>query len=1091
MKREFISFMLTVAVSTGILSFPVGAGAEDKLLAFPGAEGGGKYTEGARGADNVEVYHVTNLNDGGEGSLRDAISKEGRIVVFDVGGVIHLESQLRFKKDNITILGQTAPGDGITITGNDLLIDDGKSNIIIRYIRVRPSDDSGGEPDGIGGRWVSNVILDHCSISWSVDEALTLYAGSLEDREDVSENITVQNCITSESMRMSNHIKGAHGYGGIIGGTNASYIDNLFAHHDSRSPRFDRNLKSTDFTNNIIYNWGNTNNLYGAEPYSYSGEDSDYIAPEYASNVNIVNNYFKYGPSTRTSLRSRIFDVSNDSDTLKSNFYVNGNYVYGNEDATADNENFINNGDKANFLDQPVDMGEYAIESVSAEQTLTEVLDDVGATLPRRDSIDARVVADVINGTGRIINNDEEVGGLSSIEEAEREFTIPADWKEKSGMGDSAPEDIAPSGYTWIEEYVNDWTEAQSSPSNPSITVESPAVANYGMSQDKTDKMGSWEVISEDDGLVYKMTAASSDGTEIVKTELWDGETLLKEYDSAVIDETVMLEPGTHYIFSRAYNEKGEKTDSPTSIVYVTGTQAAAGTVAEIGASANDGGALSYPGKSAAWTQDENTYISGSGLIGGKADSCAYMYYPVNGDFEYTVRISDIPKYENGVMAGIMFRETLDPGSRMVMVSDSWFRYGENVIMPVRTETNADADFVWMCDSEGNDIANNSGYNTNDYPVPRYMKIAREGDIITVSVSNNGITWDGNARQPYEISLNGLSENGYIGIACDSVNGSGISESSGSGNKTGSIPLLPWYTIAGFSDERGVNVGTLPTPEPTPEIPPYEDPNSLPTTVPIENSTFINMSEYEDDYAESIKLILDGFIRVYARSGNEVALEDCGEVVLEDGTVFNKRLRISGAGKFNEDNTVPTSRAIELMPAKDGKLTVYFAGTGGNSRALAMMQCGSDIAEAASENGELTVLTQNVSGGNRVYLYPKTAAIGILGIKYEPADEQEKPDTDYGISAQPLIDEEARTAEFTVVSYVNRRQTAEAIVVIKDEEGRLLSVEPEKIEFDGSGSVNVTVDCSAALDYAGEAEISLLLWESLESMRPLDTGIIE
>ena len=179
---------------------------ETALLAFPGAEGGGKYTKGARGVlDNdpnsndpttLEVYHVTNLNSEGEGSLTDAVSRQGRLIVFDVGGVIDLPSTLRIENDNITILGQTAPGDGITITGGDVQIADGVSNVIIRYLRIRPTNKNGQEVDGIGGKYNTDIIIDHCSTSWCVDEALTLYAGD-QEKGEAGHRLTVQNTITS------------------------------------------------------------------------------------------------------------------------------------------------------------------------------------------------------------------------------------------------------------------------------------------------------------------------------------------------------------------------------------------------------------------------------------------------------------------------------------------------------------------------------------------------------------------------------------------------------------------------------------------------------------------------------------------------------------------------------------------------------------------------------------------------------------------------------------------------------------------------------------------------------------------------------
>ena len=179
----------------------------------------------------------------------------------------------------------------------------------MRYLRVRPTDQNGGEPDGIGGRWNHNIIVDHCSVSWSVDEGLTLYAGSSEDRTQGG-NLTIQNTIGAESLKMSNHFKGSHGYGAIWGGTNSSYHHNLLAHHDSRSPRLDRELQGTDIRNNVIYDWGITNSAYGAEPYSYNSETYN------PSNVNWVNNYYKHGPSTASKLFGRLFEVSNNENRV-------------------------------------------------------------------------------------------------------------------------------------------------------------------------------------------------------------------------------------------------------------------------------------------------------------------------------------------------------------------------------------------------------------------------------------------------------------------------------------------------------------------------------------------------------------------------------------------------------------------------------------------------------------------------------------------------------------------------------------------------------------------------------------------------------
>ena len=218
--------------------------------AFPGAEGAGRNTGGGRGG---AVYEVTNLDDDGPGSLRTAVKAYGpRTVVFRVSGTIRLESELKIKNGYITIAGQTAPGDGICIRDYPVSIE--AIEVVIRYLRFRLGDVRGevlGEDsDSIGGRYLRKIILDHCSASWSMDETMSFYG---------IDSLTIQWCLLSESLYFSKHPKGAHGYGGIWGGRNASFHHNLFAHHSSRTPRFAGGetapCVNVDFRNNVIYNW--------------------------------------------------------------------------------------------------------------------------------------------------------------------------------------------------------------------------------------------------------------------------------------------------------------------------------------------------------------------------------------------------------------------------------------------------------------------------------------------------------------------------------------------------------------------------------------------------------------------------------------------------------------------------------------------------------------------------------------------------------------------------------------------------------------------------------------------------------------------
>lgn len=369
---------------------------DDRPIAFPEAEGFGKYSTGGRGG---KVFIVSNLHDAGSGSFREAATaKIPRIIVFAVSGTIHLEAKLAIT-GNVTIAGQSAPGGGICLADQPIGL--GGDNIIIRYLRFRMGDkyqrggmvDGNGGDDAVGGTRRKNIVIDHCSMSWSTDEVFSIYSG---------DSSTLQWNLIAEPLNYSYHFETGdkdyehHGYGAIWGGKHLSAHHNLFAHCNSRTPRFDgiRNSpeENVDFRNNVVYNWGHNN--------VHAGEGGRY---------NIVNNYYKYGPSTVKSVRYRILNPFNRSDIPYGKFYVAGNYVDGATDVNRDNWKGVQvgNGKTATDpaqarLDAPLPI--VPVTTQTAEGAYALILQSVGATLPARDTMDERIISNVKNRTGGFID---------------------------------------------------------------------------------------------------------------------------------------------------------------------------------------------------------------------------------------------------------------------------------------------------------------------------------------------------------------------------------------------------------------------------------------------------------------------------------------------------------------------------------------------------------------------------------------------------------------------------------------------------------------------------------------------------------------
>ncbi|MEO7264442.1 MAG: pectate lyase [Ferruginibacter sp.] len=435
-------------------------------IAFPGAEGFGKYTAGGRGG---KVFIVANLNDKGPGSFREAVeAKEKRMVVFAVSGTIHLESKLYIKGD-ITIAGQTAPGDGICIADNTVLL--GGNNIIVRFLRFRMGDkyqkggmvDGNGGDDAIGGTHRKNIIIDHCSMSWSTDEVFSVYAG---------DSTTLQWNIISEPLNYSYHFETGdkdyehHGYGAIWGGRHLSAHHNLFAHCANRTPRFDgiRNApeENADLVNNVIYNWA-SNNVYAGEGGTY----------------NITNNYYKYGPDTKKQVMNRIANPYKKLPSIPfGKFYINGNYSDASLEVT--NNNWLgvvmNEGtpEDAAFAKLNSPFPAMPVATQDAVTAYDWVLKNAGAIYPKRDTLDERIIKDVKNRTGKIIDVQGDYPHGTAYEKTITAWPallsipapldtdkdgIPDDWEKKYGLNHADISDANKTSlhkfYSNLEIYIN------------------------------------------------------------------------------------------------------------------------------------------------------------------------------------------------------------------------------------------------------------------------------------------------------------------------------------------------------------------------------------------------------------------------------------------------------------------------------------------------------------------------------------------------------------------------------------------------------------------------------------------------------------
>lgn len=724
--------------------------------AFPGAEGGGMYVTGGRGGS---VYVVNNLMDYADstpaipGSFRDAVSQPNRTIIFSVSGVIQLARPLTIGQPNLTIAGQTAPGDGIALSGYAVKVGSGTStaggNIIVRYMRFFGGEVELDDTFNITG---DNVIVDHVSGSWSTDELFS---------SENNKNFTLQWSFITNSLNHSIHTKGPHGYGGIWGGSNITFAHNLITNHINRNVRFARATdivnypQKIDYRNNVIYNWGG-NTAYGGEM---------------ATGINMINNYYKPGPNTYSAFNRIIAPSAGDAGGGA--FYVNGNYVVGDPEVTANNLVKNANGtykainpDSTFTLKTTPFIYPDANNPVggptttdTAEAAYEKVLLHGGASLPKRDSLDARIVGEVKNGTGRTVNKIVNDGGLPEL------FSVPApldtdgdgmpdEWELAHGLNpndnglDAAGNqlqgnangsfgDINGNGYTNIEDYINALADVPV-PVNPTVSIETPVMHQAYLMNDPIN---------------IRAAAVAASGKSISKVIFYDGDQKINEDRSEPFEFTwENASEGQHYMYAKAIDNSGVMTLSDAVITYVNGPDNVASWASQ------DIGSVKIPG-SASLTG--HVYkVKGSGEINtkGSSDSFHYVNKPIKGNFEIYANVAFESEFDEDVKAGLMMRASLDPTAKATGIFLS-------------TDPTDDL----TVDTSGSKIAVinrsqvGSGYKeqlrrSTSLKAPFWIKLQRKENTVSGYVSKDGIDWSLVAS-----NLVDYDETVYVGMAVDAA----------------------------------------------------------------------------------------------------------------------------------------------------------------------------------------------------------------------------------------------------------------------------------------------------------------------------------
>ena len=607
-----------------------------QTLAFPGAEGFGRFAQGARGSATKEVYIVTNLNDSGTGSFRDAVSKPGRFVVFAVGGIIRLSSDV-VVAPNTTIAGQTAPGDGIVIS-NKRVTFSSSSNTICRFLRLRlgATGNSGKDVSGLSNGAI--MIFDHMSFTWAMDEVFSI---NWDGKGTSPDNITVQNSIIGQGLHRENHSAG-----GLIqtpDGGKVSLIKNLYISNKTRNPK----VKGVnEFVNNVVYNWGNGNRLGDNLNYGWSGEGYIMGGSSGVSEVNIINNYFMSGPLTPPSEQSPF-----SRGTGSFNLYASGNYFDNNKNGILDGMEVPYNGSSTGYPGITAEAFKSsafpypaANPALSAAEAYQHVIDNVGATYPHRDELDAFLVDEVQSkGTkGFYVYRETDLplanGGLGNVfgapapQDSDSDG-IPDSWEEANGLNKNDAQDAiamstTQSGYLNIEVYVNELAQ------NPPTSFLRPPSALTASEITPSSLRLSW-TDNSDSELAF-ILERSITGTNYQVIDTLDAN-LTSYIDSALTDNK------TYYYRIKGISDS--LTSAYASLTTKTATLPSAPALAVSPSPADGATGVEAAGRNLTWTGSANTLsykvyfgtdssslefksdvISASYTVSGLADNTVYFW---------------------------------------------------------------------------------------------------------------------------------------------------------------------------------------------------------------------------------------------------------------------------------------------------------------------------------------------------------------------------------------------------------------------------------------------------------------------------------